>query len=135
MGLPDEEDEECEAPGPRTGKKWWEWGFSLPYIGQLPVASPRFWINISRYQWFVWPGAQHVPFYSLFLPLPPPCCRPLLLPVALMAEEWLDCPALGPGWKRREVFRKSGATCGRSDTYYQRYWLGCEQSQGRALPG
>ncbi|PNI70080.1 MBD1 isoform 8 [Pan troglodytes] len=37
-----------------------------------------------------------------------------------MAEDWLDCPALGPGWKRREVFRKSGATCGRSDTYYQR---------------
>ncbi|XP_043830451.1 methyl-CpG-binding domain protein 1-like isoform X12 [Dromiciops gliroides] len=36
-----------------------------------------------------------------------------------MAEEWLDCPALGPGWKRRESFRKSGATCGRSDTYYQ----------------
>ncbi|XP_006837552.1 PREDICTED: LOW QUALITY PROTEIN: methyl-CpG-binding domain protein 1 [Chrysochloris asiatica] len=36
-----------------------------------------------------------------------------------MAENWLDCPALGPGWKRREVFRKSGATCGRSDTYYQ----------------
>ncbi|XP_070486307.1 methyl-CpG-binding domain protein 1 isoform X12 [Equus przewalskii] len=43
----------------------------------------------------------------------------LLLPVAPMAEDWLDCPALGPGWKRREVFRKSGATCGRSDTYYQ----------------
>ncbi|XP_037594868.1 methyl-CpG-binding domain protein 1 isoform X17 [Cebus imitator] len=43
----------------------------------------------------------------------------LLLPVASMAEDWLDCPALGPGWKRREVFRKSGATCGRSDTYYQ----------------
>ncbi|XP_063087763.1 methyl-CpG-binding domain protein 1 isoform X40 [Cavia porcellus] len=36
-----------------------------------------------------------------------------------MAEDWLDCPALGPGWKRREVYRKSGATCGRSDTYYQ----------------
>ncbi|XP_045880151.1 methyl-CpG-binding domain protein 1 isoform X4 [Meles meles] len=36
-----------------------------------------------------------------------------------MAEDWLECPALGPGWKRREVFRKSGATCGRSDTYYQ----------------
>ncbi|XP_008584684.1 PREDICTED: methyl-CpG-binding domain protein 1 isoform X11 [Galeopterus variegatus] len=36
-----------------------------------------------------------------------------------MAEDWLDCPALGPGWKRREVFRKSGVTCGRSDTYYQ----------------
>ncbi|XP_054393898.1 methyl-CpG-binding domain protein 1 isoform X36 [Pongo abelii] len=45
--------------------------------------------------------------------------RLLLLPVASMAEDWLDCPALGPGWKRREVFRKSGATCGRSDTYYQ----------------
>ncbi|XP_060029854.1 methyl-CpG-binding domain protein 1 isoform X13 [Erinaceus europaeus] len=44
---------------------------------------------------------------------------PLLLPVAPMAEDWLDCPALGPGWKRREVFRKSGVTCGRSDTYYQ----------------
>uniref|UniRef100_A0A4W2BWV9 Cilia- and flagella-associated protein 53 n=1 Tax=Bos indicus x Bos taurus TaxID=30522 RepID=A0A4W2BWV9_BOBOX len=39
--------------------------------------------------------------------------------VVPMAEDWLDCPALGPGWKRREVFRKSGATCGRSDTYYQ----------------
>ncbi|KAM4841384.1 methyl-CpG-binding domain protein 1 isoform 11-T11 [Thomomys bottae] len=36
-----------------------------------------------------------------------------------MAEDWLDCPALGPGWKRREVFRKSGVTCGRSDIYYQ----------------
>ncbi|XP_077886170.1 methyl-CpG-binding domain protein 1 isoform X14 [Ictidomys tridecemlineatus] len=36
-----------------------------------------------------------------------------------MAEDWLDCPALGPGWKRREVYRKSGVTCGRSDTYYQ----------------
>nr|XP_054100188.1 methyl-CpG-binding domain protein 1 isoform X38 [Callithrix jacchus] len=45
--------------------------------------------------------------------------RLLQLPVASMAEDWLDCPALGPGWKRREVFRKSGATCGRSDTYYQ----------------
>jgi len=47
--------------------------------------------------------------------------------VVPMAEDWLDCPALGPGWKRREVFRKSGATCGRSDTYYQRYWVGCGQ--------
>ncbi|XP_043828316.1 methyl-CpG-binding domain protein 1-like [Dromiciops gliroides] len=36
-----------------------------------------------------------------------------------MAEEWLDCPALGPGWKRRECFRKTEASCGRSDTYYQ----------------
>ncbi|XP_056680094.1 uncharacterized protein LOC130458424 [Monodelphis domestica] len=34
------------------------------------------------------------------------------------AEDWLACPALGPGWKRRENFRKRGATCGLSDTYY-----------------
>lgn len=67
-------------------------------------------------------------------PIAPPCFRLLLLPVFPMAEEWLDCPALGPGWKRREVFRKSGATCGRSDTYYQRYWVGCGQSS-RVEPG
>ncbi|GAB0202343.1 methyl-CpG-binding domain protein 1 [Grus japonensis] len=36
-----------------------------------------------------------------------------------MAEGWVECPALGPGWKRREAFRKSGATCGRTDTYYR----------------
>nr|XP_048274912.1 methyl-CpG-binding domain protein 1 isoform X7 [Myodes glareolus] len=36
-----------------------------------------------------------------------------------MAEDWQDCPALGPGWKRRESLRKSGASCGRSDIYYQ----------------
>ncbi|XP_056660297.1 methyl-CpG-binding domain protein 1-like [Monodelphis domestica] len=36
-----------------------------------------------------------------------------------MADHWLDCPTLGPGWKRREVPRKSGTTCGRTDTYYQ----------------
>ncbi|KAM9250192.1 methyl-CpG-binding domain protein 1-like [Cariama cristata] len=36
-----------------------------------------------------------------------------------MTEDWVECPALGPGWKRREAFRKSGATCGRTDTYYQ----------------
>ncbi|XP_027253700.1 methyl-CpG-binding domain protein 1 isoform X10 [Cricetulus griseus] len=35
-----------------------------------------------------------------------------------MAGDWQDCPALGPGWKRREAFRKSGASCGRSDIYY-----------------
>ncbi|XP_056651984.1 methyl-CpG-binding domain protein 1-like isoform X1 [Monodelphis domestica] len=40
-------------------------------------------------------------------------------PRSSMADTWLDCPVLGPGWKRRETFRKSGATCGRSDTYYQ----------------
>ncbi|XP_077028697.1 LOW QUALITY PROTEIN: methyl-CpG-binding domain protein 1 [Agelaius phoeniceus] len=36
-----------------------------------------------------------------------------------MAEGWAECPALGPGWQRREAFRKSGATSGRSDTYYK----------------
>lgn len=42
------------------------------------------------------------------------------VPEASMAEAWQDCPALGPGWKRRVAFRKSGASCGRSDIYYQR---------------
>ncbi|XP_069738906.1 LOW QUALITY PROTEIN: methyl-CpG-binding domain protein 1-like [Phaenicophaeus curvirostris] len=36
-----------------------------------------------------------------------------------MAQGWTECPALGPGWQRREAFRKSGATCGRTDTYYK----------------
>ncbi|XP_074873519.1 methyl-CpG-binding domain protein 1-like isoform X3 [Carettochelys insculpta] len=36
-----------------------------------------------------------------------------------MSEGWVDCPALGPGWKRRKAYRRSGATCGRTDTYYQ----------------
>ncbi|KAB0372032.1 hypothetical protein FD755_015824, partial [Muntiacus reevesi] len=36
-----------------------------------------------------------------------------------VAEDWLDCRALCPSWKRHEVFHKSGATCGCSDTYYQ----------------
>ncbi|XP_078520867.1 methyl-CpG-binding domain protein 1 isoform X4 [Lissotriton helveticus] len=36
-----------------------------------------------------------------------------------MTEGWEDCRLLGPGWKRREVFRKSGFTCGKTDTYYQ----------------
>ncbi|XP_032530275.1 methyl-CpG-binding domain protein 1 [Chiroxiphia lanceolata] len=40
-------------------------------------------------------------------------------PPPRMAEGWADCPALGPGWQRREAFRKSGATSGRSDTYYR----------------
>ncbi|KAL6083327.1 hypothetical protein STEG23_024175 [Scotinomys teguina] len=46
-------------------------------------------------------------------------------PGASMAEDWQDCPALGPGWKRREAFRKSGASCGRSDIYYQRCCENC----------
>ncbi|XP_044539202.1 methyl-CpG-binding domain protein 1-like isoform X3 [Gracilinanus agilis] len=49
--------------------------------------------------------------------LGPTTLFPSLLPV--MADDWLDCPTLGPGWKRREASRKSGATCGRTDTYYQ----------------
>ncbi|XP_018084141.1 uncharacterized protein mbd1.L isoform X2 [Xenopus laevis] len=36
-----------------------------------------------------------------------------------MSEGWEDWPLLGPGWKRRNVVRKSGATCGHSDTYYR----------------
>ncbi|XP_070597214.1 methyl-CpG-binding domain protein 1-like isoform X6 [Erythrolamprus reginae] len=35
-----------------------------------------------------------------------------------MTEGWVDCPCLGPGWKRREVLRKSGIKHGHSDTYY-----------------
>ncbi|KAH0503609.1 Methyl-CpG-binding domain protein 1 [Microtus ochrogaster] len=38
---------------------------------------------------------------------------------ASIAQDWQDCPALGPGWKRPEYFRKSGASCGHSDTYYR----------------
>ncbi|XP_063792178.1 methyl-CpG-binding domain protein 1 isoform X2 [Pseudophryne corroboree] len=36
-----------------------------------------------------------------------------------MSEGWRDWPILGPGWMRRTVTRKSGASCGQSDTYYQ----------------
>ncbi|KAH0628945.1 hypothetical protein JD844_010610 [Phrynosoma platyrhinos] len=36
-----------------------------------------------------------------------------------MTEGWVDCPSLGPGWQRREVFRKSGAKPKQSDTYYK----------------
>ncbi|KAM9324285.1 methyl-CpG-binding domain protein 1-like [Gastrophryne carolinensis] len=36
-----------------------------------------------------------------------------------MAEGWEDWPLLGPGWKRKTVVRKSGNSCGHSDTYYQ----------------
>ncbi|XP_026131425.1 methyl-CpG-binding domain protein 1b [Carassius auratus] len=33
-------------------------------------------------------------------------------------EEWEDWPSLGKGWKRKQVFRRSGTSEGRSDTYY-----------------
>ncbi|XP_071981193.1 uncharacterized protein [Engystomops pustulosus] len=36
-----------------------------------------------------------------------------------MSEGWQEWPILGPGWKRRTVTRKSGASTGQSDTYYQ----------------
>ncbi|XP_069799442.1 methyl-CpG-binding domain protein 1-like isoform X2 [Dendropsophus ebraccatus] len=36
-----------------------------------------------------------------------------------MSEGWEDWPILGPGWKRRTAVRKSGASSGQSDTYYQ----------------
>nr|XP_060618727.1 methyl-CpG-binding domain protein 1 isoform X11 [Anolis sagrei ordinatus] len=35
-----------------------------------------------------------------------------------MTEGWIDCPSLGPGWKRRQVLRKNGTRTGQSDTYY-----------------
>ncbi|TRY66537.1 hypothetical protein DNTS_015917 [Danionella cerebrum] len=39
--------------------------------------------------------------------------------VALDADEgWEDWPSLGTGWKRKEVYRRSGTSEGRSDTYY-----------------
>ncbi|XP_043390270.1 methyl-CpG-binding domain protein 1 isoform X12 [Chelonia mydas] len=44
---------------------------------------------------------------------------PPLPQLSAMSEGWVDCPTLGPGWKRREAYRRSGATCGRTDTYYQ----------------
>ncbi|XP_068171211.1 methyl-CpG-binding domain protein 1b isoform X2 [Antennarius striatus] len=33
-------------------------------------------------------------------------------------EGWLDCPALGEGWKRKEVVRRSGSSIGQKDIYY-----------------
>lgn len=129
-GLPGQEDDEWQVRGPRTGKSWWEWGFLVLILASCLWQVAGFaQVLIDTSGLSGW-GTACPRRQAPFLPLPPPCCRPLLLPVAPMAEEWLDCPALGPGWKRREVFRKSGATCGRSDTYYQRYWLGCGQSQG-----
>ncbi|KAL2091206.1 hypothetical protein ACEWY4_013469 [Coilia grayii] len=37
---------------------------------------------------------------------------------ALLEENWEDCAELGEGWKRKEVFRRSGCYMGKSDTYY-----------------
>ncbi|KAM9536513.1 methyl-CpG-binding domain protein 1b isoform 16-T17 [Salvelinus alpinus] len=33
-------------------------------------------------------------------------------------EGWEDCPALGEGWKRKAVVRRSGSSVGQSDVYY-----------------
>ncbi|XP_050783169.1 methyl-CpG-binding domain protein 1 isoform X8 [Gopherus flavomarginatus] len=54
--------------------------------------------------------AGEQPHVAALLPLPQ---------LSTMSEGWVDCPTLGPGWKRREAYRRSGATCGRTDTYYQ----------------
>ncbi|MGH0140182.1 UNVERIFIED_CONTAM: hypothetical protein FKN15_070509 [Acipenser sinensis] len=37
---------------------------------------------------------------------------------ALVEDDWEDWPILGSGWKRKEVFRRSGASVGKTDTYY-----------------
>ncbi|XP_048880064.1 methyl-CpG-binding domain protein 1b isoform X2 [Brienomyrus brachyistius] len=37
---------------------------------------------------------------------------------SIVDDEWEDWPILGRGWKRKEVFRRSGFTVGRTDTYY-----------------
>ncbi|XP_064162512.1 uncharacterized protein LOC135238497 isoform X1 [Anguilla rostrata] len=37
---------------------------------------------------------------------------------SIVDEEWEDWPVLGEGWKRKEVFRRSGFTVGKTDTYY-----------------
>ncbi|XP_031423740.1 methyl-CpG-binding domain protein 1 isoform X2 [Clupea harengus] len=39
-------------------------------------------------------------------------------PRLLVEEDWDDWPGLGQGWKRKEVFRRSGCYAGKSDTYY-----------------
>ncbi|XP_013771327.1 uncharacterized protein LOC102210116 [Pundamilia nyererei] len=33
-------------------------------------------------------------------------------------EGWVECPALGEGWKRKEVVRRSGSSIGQKDVYY-----------------
>lgn len=35
-------------------------------------------------------------------------------------EGWVECPALGEGWKRKEVVRRSGSSIGQKDVYYLR---------------
>ncbi|XP_073681831.1 methyl-CpG-binding domain protein 1b isoform X2 [Garra rufa] len=44
--------------------------------------------------------------------------RPRRRPQLEVDEDWEDWPALGEGWKRKQVFRRSGTSEGRSDTYY-----------------
>lgn len=35
-------------------------------------------------------------------------------------DGWVDWPALGKGWKRKEVVRRSGSSVGQKDVYYMR---------------
>ncbi|KAL1265794.1 hypothetical protein QQF64_003821 [Cirrhinus molitorella] len=44
--------------------------------------------------------------------------RPRRRPQFEVDEDWEDWPSLGEGWKRKQVFRRSGTSEGRSDTYY-----------------
>ncbi|XP_051528759.1 uncharacterized protein LOC127426177 isoform X3 [Myxocyprinus asiaticus] len=44
--------------------------------------------------------------------------KPRRRPQCEADEGWEDCPSLGEGWKRKQVFRRSGTSEGRSDTYY-----------------
>ncbi|XP_051957937.1 uncharacterized protein LOC127626286 isoform X3 [Xyrauchen texanus] len=44
--------------------------------------------------------------------------KPRRRPQCEADEGWEECPSLGEGWKRKQVFRRSGTSEGRSDTYY-----------------
>ncbi|XP_051967474.1 uncharacterized protein LOC127632758 [Xyrauchen texanus] len=44
--------------------------------------------------------------------------KPRRRPQCEADEGWEDCSLLGEGWKRKQVFRRSGTSEGRSDTYY-----------------
>ncbi|XP_038237187.1 methyl-CpG-binding domain protein 1 isoform X8 [Dermochelys coriacea] len=76
-------------------------------------AAPQAWLAWHR------AGAGEEPHRDLRGTSLPVAALPPLPQLSAMSEGWVDCPTLGPGWKRREAYRRSGATCGRTDTYYQ----------------